>query len=205
MRKSISKAIILLCVFLLSYTDVSANAASFHSQGVNSPCKRILVDDNTTYINENGHIIELNKIPHFNNRKDADNYLNLVRSSVSNLNKLPILSDSRNNSSLPTRDSDHTNTILCQSIGYALCDLDLYVTYTTHNNSISDCSAYTSLSGFTFLVEQEEHSNTCYVKSNKKDIFASCAGDMILYFLFDGVLEIYREHYTISGTVHVLH
>ena len=192
---------------------VTGSDNSTFGQEGKQDCDKIKLLDDSSYI-LNGYNIELDQVPKFSTRAEADKYVDKCFSAVKKAvdNRLIVSRDDLlENKQLRVRGTNgiHTCLVSSLSLGLGLCSVDLYVEYMTsgpnNTGTITYCNSYSSISGFTNGIGYEQTSSYCYVTGSGKDIYASASGDVIVCLSFNGFLEIHRENITLSGMCAAIH
>ena len=146
---------------------------------------------------DTGTLIPVSSIPSFKTQEDADKYMDSLVSAVSIQPEAefeePISALAR---------SSQDKIVASKKISAAT--LRLRTSYTKNSNgTASKAKAYTTFTGVTVGLSWHQKSITCSLSKNKKTISASATGDVAMYLLVDGMVELGRRTHSISGKVAV--
>lgn len=143
----------------------------------------------------NGELIKLSELPCFSTQQEADQYKN----------KLKYESNEQKDTINPLATS---RDILIGRHTFWSATVDLRLSYTTSGNNntgyIQSHKAYTALSGVTLGIQYTEKNTNSKIASSGKDIYCYTYGEIALYLLVNGVIEITREPVNMSGTAYVI-
>ena len=153
---------------------------------------------NAEYICDNtGTLIPINAIPSFETQEDADKYLD---SLVADISIQPKAEFEDSISTLARSSQD--KVVASKKISGAT--LRLRTSYTKNSNgTASKAKAYTTFTGVTLGLSCHQKNITCSLSKNKKTISASVTGEVAMYLLVDGMVELGRRTHSISGSVKV--
>lgn len=153
---------------------------------------------NAEYICDNtGTLIPINAIPSFETQEDADKYLD---SLVADISIQPKAEFEDSISTLARSSQD--KVVASKKISGAT--LRLRTSYTKNSNgTASKAKAYTTFTGVTLGLSWHQKNITCSLSKNKKTISASVTGEVAMYLLVDGMVELGRRTHSISGSVKV--
>lgn len=147
-----------------------------------------------------GVLIPVSDIPTFSSYEEAAPYIESFLEEIGDATHCnPAIN-------LNSRSTHGDVEVASDDLGYGT--LHLRVTYTTSGNSntgtITECDAYTQLSGFTLGYRWEEDYCDAYVTDTGKNIYAYANGTITLYLIISGVVDIYDIPYSIDGYAYVL-
>lgn len=152
-----------------------------------------------------GNLVPVSDIPTFNTQAEADAYVAEISAAINSAPTEERIELDTENALLSSYSYDTVVATKAVSLG----NVKLHVAYTTsganHTGSVTQHSAYTEMSGFTYGFDWEE--NSCYttLQSSGKDIDAYANGTLKYYLLVNTNLEIYRASVTLSGTAWAIH
>lgn len=163
---------------------------------------KIPVGDAEYIVNGAGQLIKISDLISFASQEEADSYIEMMKEQLS------VTTQYNPTINFNARATHGDGLVASKKVGVA-GTIKLRVAYTTSGDSntgtITYHEAYTTFSGFTYSFEWNEKLCTSQVTSSGKDIYARAVGELVFYFLVDGLIELGRDSVDLSGYCSAIH
>lgn len=200
MKRIIGIVVTCVVVMLFLLNNKKAYAAN-NSEGVIydiGVVNDMKTSDDSDRVLLNGKEIDVNSLLSFDSREEAMTFFNKLERSatVNTKNDLSHLKKG-----MVSINSTSGNTCVDKQ-NEGLATISLCVSYTTtgpNHGSIISYGAYTTFTGFTNSLGWEERYCSARVSASGKDIIAEASGELMVYFLIENFIEMYRKPINLSG------
>ncbi len=217
--KKVVTIVIGLLVWALVSMDAYAEDPDTSQDGIEMIGASSISNGNTDNVDSNyiitnsGKKLLVEELPSFDSKEEAGKYVNEVLKNL-NVSKKDYLKKEIN-SETPAinllQSSENFRgecTVAKQKVSFG-ASINLVATYTltTPNRSgrVKSCDCYTSFTGFTYSFEWNETYKDARIISSGREVAATASGELIFYFLIDGLIEMWREPISLSGTCNPVH
>lgn len=178
-----------------SHTKENINMASviYVSEQTWDQSDKIAVG-NAEYIDDgSGILIPISQLPSFDTQEEADKYMDSLVSSV-------VVEEEYIDNTVSVAATSLDKTVAQKGISGAT--LRLKVSYSKNSQGqVTSRKPYTTFTGFTLGLSWHQKRISSSLSSNKKKISASTSGEIAMYILIDGMLEVGRRTHSLSGTI----